>query len=174
MARTCERVGTTDERRARGKIEPSAARGVRKRDDRGCSSAGLLFEYLPLRAGRERHHAERIGVARQDVDGLPSDRSARTEKGDTRTRGARVPGHVRVLSPCRAAHSPHQRGHEDRRDRRREDERVHAVQDATVAGDQRPRVLRAGGALEHRLGQIAGLGYDPDRPDQEPSPRTGG
>ena len=42
-------------------------------------------------------------------------------------------------------------------DRRGEEERIDPVEDAAVARDERPGVLRAGGALEHRFGEVAGL-----------------
>ena len=43
------------------------------------------------------------------------------------------------------------------RHRRREQERIDPVEHAAVARDERARLLRAGRALEHRLGEVAGL-----------------
>ena len=39
-----------------------------------------------------------------------------------------------------------------------------------MARDQRARVLGAGGALEHRLGEVAGLGREPDQRPEEQRP----
>src|SRR5437773_11882443 len=44
--------------------------------------------------------------------------------------------------------------------RRCEEQRIDAVEDAPVAGEERARVLGAGGPLEHRFGKVAGLGGD--------------
>ena len=52
---------------------------------------------------------------------------------------------------------------------RREQERVDAIEEAAVTGDERARVLRAGRALEHRLGEVAGLGK---HGDHEPEQRA--
>ena len=46
--------------------------------------------------------------------------------------------------------------------RRGEEQRVDAIEDAAVAGNQRRAVLHVGGALQHRLEQIAGDAGDDD------------
>src|SRR5689334_25422702 len=53
----------------------------------------------------------------------------------------------------------------EERDRRREQERIDPVEHAAVARDQAARFLRAGRALEHRLGEVTGLGR---RADEQP------
>ena len=55
-------------------------------------------------------------------------------------------------------------------DRRGEEQRVDAIEDAAVAGNQRRAVLHAGAALQHRLEQVAG---DAERDDAAPSSRAG-
>src|SRR6478736_4573399 len=53
-----------------------------------------------------------------------------------------------------------------RDDRGGEQERVDPVEDPAVARDDRPGVLRAGGALQHGFGEVAGLGGEPqERPE---------
>src|SRR5450759_921640 len=70
--------------------------------------------------------------------------------------------------PAEAITSANQRRHEESGDRRRKDKRVHTVQYAAVARDQPARVLGARSALQHRLGQIAGLSHEADqRPQNE-------
>ena len=60
------------------------------------------------------------------------------------------------------------------RDGRREQERVDPVEHAAVAGDERARLLRAGRALEHRLGEVAGLRRRARRRRPKPSPASHG
>src|SRR5690349_18962712 len=56
------------------------------------------------------------------------------------------------------------------RDRRREQERVDAVEEAAVTRDQAPGFLGAGGALQHGLDEVAGLGR---RADDQAEDRPG-
>src|SRR3954454_5509427 len=50
---------------------------------------------------------------------------------------------------------------------RREEERIDPVEDAAVTRDQRPRILRARGALEHRLREVTGLRGQPEQGSED-------
>ena len=111
-------------------------------------------------AGGEGDDLERVRMGAEHVERLRPDRAGRAEDGDAhRPRGRRASA---------------ERGEDiQSQDGRREQERVDPVEDAAVAGDQRARVLRAGGPLEHRLGEVAGLGRERDERTRGAARRRG-
>jgi hypothetical protein len=91
-------------------------------------------------------------MSREDLDRLTPDRAGRAQERHRRV-GARSIAAPRPRSPL-----VRKEGDDiERHDRRREQERIDAVEHAAVARDQRPRVLAPGGALDDRLGEVAGL-----------------
>jgi hypothetical protein len=129
---------------------------VRERDRRAGSGRACSARSAALEPAASATTSKAVGCARgRRASGA---RSSRSSRGRATSDRGRVSG---------------TRDDIQRDDRRGEQERVDAVEDAAVARDQRPRVLRAGGALEHRLGEVAGLrGERDERPEHER--RTGG
>ena len=71
-----ERVCAADPRGPGREVE-RLVRG--QRNERGSKGAGLLGQYLPAPAGRQRDHAEPIGMTVQDVHRLAADRTRGAE-----------------------------------------------------------------------------------------------
>ena len=142
--------------RASAASSPSATTPARSRA--ACSARSVAFA-----AGREGDDPERVRVRGEDVERLASDRAGRAEEGDAGVRAARR---------HRSANDGEDiQGH----DRRGEQERVDAVEHPAVARDERARVLRAGRPLEHRLGEVAGLGGERrERPEEQRVERRSG
>ena len=125
-------------------------------------------------AGRSSSRASASGSARATIDrpeltGLLGE--ARPRRGRSRGRrpgthpGARPGPRRPAPRSSRWSRAARRRAAQARRattysviDRCGEQERVHAVQHPTVARDQRAGVLGARGPLEHRLGEVTGLG----------------
>ena len=108
-------------------------------DDREVAGAvGLLVERRPVRTGGQGDDAESSGSA-SDIDHLAADRPGRAEERDVRCGSVDDGDDIQRHDGCG------------------EQERIDSVEHPAVARDQRARVLGAGGALEHRLGQVAGL-----------------
>ena len=139
-----------------GRSRPARAAESARATAAGRQQPDLLLEEGRLRAGREGHDLDRIAQPEQDVDRLPADRATRSEQGDAQRLRA-VAGHRRNVRTNRVITG------------RREQERVDPIEDAAVARNQVARALRAGGPLEHRLGQVAALRREADeRAEDEP------
>ena len=90
-----------------------------------------------------------VGVRVDHLDRLAPDRAGRAEQGDPRHPDS-VPTPV-----CPVRTQVPDGGHEVRRRRGGEEQRVDPVEHAAVAAEQRARVLHAHVALEHRLEEVA-------------------
>ena len=120
----------------------SAAPRPRARRRRAAGGAACASSSAALRPVARATTAEPVRVRLEHLDGLAADAPGRAQQRDAEA----------------AAPSANERDDIQRDDGAREQERVDPVEDPAVARDQRPRVLRAGGPLEHRLGEVAGLG----------------
>ena len=142
---------------ARLRRASASRRSERPRPARARAAASLLVERRLVRAGRQGDDAERVRMRREDVDGLAPDRAGRAEERDARGRPqARTATTYSVTT-----------GAANRNESTRSS--IPPWPGMSVAG-----VLGAGGALEHRLGQVAGLGGEGRRAARAASAWTGG
>ena len=95
--------------------------------------------------------SEAIGWLAEHIERLASDRAGAAQDRDAR-------GRTTEAASARAASRSSAAVHR----RRGEQERVHAVEEAAVARNERARVLGARGALEHRFGRGRRLSEDRD------------
>ena len=141
----------------------------------GRSSAAVVREgdRRPAAAGAPARRARRLRPAASATT-----RSVRDARRARRPPGGPIePGRAEQRDPPSRAAPAQRKAATTYRvdDRRREQERVDAVEDPAVARDQRAGVLGAGGPLEHRLGEVAGLGGEADqRAEDERAERRSG
>ena len=145
-----ERIRAADARSPGREVEGATPSGpasatARGRRRRACSSSrcGLRCRSRARRPASPGRAASRTSTAWVPID--PPDPSRATPTG----RASR--GGPRDRQPCATTIQVTRTG-------RREEDRVDPVEDPAVARDERARVLRAGGALEERFGEVAGLG----------------
>ena len=110
------------------------------------AEAGKL---LPLAVRGERGDVEALGVAGDDVERRIADRTGGAEQAD----------------PCAASSQEHQRQQRGRRHRGQQ--RVDAIEDAAVSGQQASAVLHARVPLQQRLEEVA---HDRQRGEREREP----
>ena len=148
-----ERVGAADPRVPGGRSSGAAVAGQARRRPAGAAPPGRSARRRcgPLASATTRNRSaccSRTSTAWRPM--LPVEPRRATDRG---CRGPVSAARARTYSATTG---------------RGEQERVDPVEDAAVARDQRPRVLGAGGALEHRLGEVAGLGGEPEqRPEHD-------